>query len=127
MVSNELIVAGLLGVNIALYVPLVLAAVRRRRQKVSASNLVDAFRGLELSLQEAIPDLPAGFTWEEAFARLKSSGVQTGGMEGVLKGYEEYRYGGVPLPNIDFREVVSLANRLGGVTPGRQGGAAIGS
>lgn len=125
MVSNELVVAGLLGLNVALYVPLVVAAVRRRRQRVNASNLVDAFKGLELSLQEAIPDLPAGFTWEEAMARLKSSGVPTEGMDGVLRGYEEYRYGGVPLPDIDFREVVRLANRLGGVTPGRHGGAAI--
>jgi hypothetical protein len=119
MVSNQIILAALLASNILLYVPLVLVALRRRRRKVNASNLADAFSGLELALKEAVPDLPAGFTWEEAVARLRTSGVRTEGMEGALRGYEEYRYGGVPLPDLDFREVVKIANRLGGVSTGR--------
>jgi len=126
MVSNQLVLVALLVLNILLYVPLVFAAVRRRRQKVNASNLADAFTGLELALKEAVPDLPAGFTWEEAVARLRSSGVQTKGMEDALKGYEEYRYGGLPLPDLDFREVVKLANMLGGIAGGRSGGASVG-
>lgn len=126
MVSNEIILVGLLALNAALYVPLVVAALRRRRQKVSANNLADAFAGLEQALKEAVPGLPTGFTWEEAVARLRSSGVQTRGMEDVLKRYEEYRYGGSPLPDLDFHEVVNLANKLGGVTGGSVGGAGIG-
>jgi len=126
MVSNEEVLAGLLALNAALYVPLVIAALRRRRQKVNATNLADAFAGLEQALKEAVPGLPAGFTWEEAIARLRSSGVQTKGMEDILKRYEEYRYGGSPLPDLDFHEVVNLANRLGGVTGGSAGGASIG-
>jgi hypothetical protein len=118
MVSNQIVLGALLALNVALYVPLVFSALRRRRRKVTASNLADAFNGLELALKEAVPDLPAGFTWEEAVARLRRAGVPTQGMEGALKGYEEYRYGGVPLPDLDFREVVKVANQLGGITTG---------
>jgi Domain of unknown function (DUF4129) len=119
MVSNQIILGALLALNIALYSPLVVAALRRRRRKVTASNLADAFNGLELALKEAVPDLPAGFTWEEAVARLRASGVRTEEMEGALRSYEEYRYGGLPLPDLDFREVVKVANMIGGITTGR--------
>ncbi len=125
MVSNQLILGALLALNIALYAPLVLMALRRRRHKVSAANLADAFNGLEMALKEAVPDLPAGFTWEEAIARLQSSGVKTEGMGAALRSYEEYRYGGSPLPDLDFREVVKVANMLGGIT-GKSGGASLG-
>jgi len=115
-----------LALNIALYLPLVFSALRRRKHKVNASNLADAFNGLEMALKEAVPDLPAGFTWEEAIARLRSSGVKTEGMDFALKSYEEYRYGGSPLPDLDFREVVKVANMLGGITTGKSGGASLG-
>jgi hypothetical protein len=126
MVSNQIILGALLVVNIVLYAPLIFAVFRRRARKVSASNLADAFNGLELALKEAVPDLPTGFTWEEAVARLRSSGVQTKGMEEALKSYEEYRYGGLPLPEFDFREVVKVANMLGGTRAVRSGGAGVG-
>jgi hypothetical protein len=126
MVSDQIILGALLAVNVLLYAPLTLAVFRSRRRKVSASNLADAFNGLELALKEAVPDLPAGFTWEEAIARLRSSGVQTRGMEGALRSYEEYRYGGLPLPDLDFREVVKVANMLGGTRGARSGGASVG-
>jgi len=127
MVSDQAILAGLLALNVALYIPLVLAVFRRRRHRVKASNLVDAFGGLELALKQAVPDLPAGFTWQEAVARLRSSGVKTEGMEQALKGYEEFRYGGSPLPNLDFREVVKLANTIGGGSAAKKGGQVLGN
>jgi hypothetical protein len=111
--SPTIILGGLVGLNIALYAPLVFAAVQRRRRRVAATNLVEAFNGLELALKNAVPDLPAGFTWEEAVDRLKASGVWTVEMEDALKGYEAYRYGGAPLPDIDFRAVVEVANLIG--------------
>ncbi len=126
MVSNQLILGALLALNVVLYAPLIFTVFRRRRRKVNASNLADAFNGLELALKAAVPDLPAGFTWEEAVARLRSSGVQTKGMEDALKSYEEYRYGGLPLPDLDFREVVKVANMLGGTRAVRSGGASVG-
>jgi hypothetical protein len=126
MVSNQIILGALLALNAALYAPLVFTVFRRRRRKVNASNLADAFNGLELALKEAVPDLPAGFTWEEAIGRLRASGVQTKGMEAALRSYEEYRYGGLPLPDLDFREVVKVANMLGGTSTARSGGAGVG-
>jgi hypothetical protein len=113
-VSSELMIAALLALNVLLYVPLVLSPLGRRMRRVSATNLAEAFKGLEVALKQAVPDLPAGFTWGEAVARLRSAGVQTGGMENALKGYEDYRYGGTPLPDLDFHEVVKVANMLGG-------------
>jgi hypothetical protein len=126
MVSNQIILGALLVLNVVLYAPLIFTVFRRRRRKVNASNLADAFNGLELALKEAVPDLPAGFTWEEAIGRLRASGVQTKGMEAALRSYEEYRYGGLPLPDLDFREVVKVANMLGGTSTARSGGASIG-
>jgi hypothetical protein len=124
MVSNELVLGALLALNVVLYASLGFAALRQRRRKLEPSNLMEAFNGLELALKEAVPDLPSGFTWEEALTRLKSSGVKTEAMEDALKSYEAYRYGGAPLPDLDYREVVNVANMLGRTAPGRRGGGA---
>lgn len=124
MVSNELVLGALLALNVVLYASLAFSALRLRRREFAASNLSEAFDGLEVALKEAVPDLPSGFTWEEAVARLRSSGVRTEGMEGALKGYEAYRYGGAPLPDLDYRGVVDVANTLGRAAPGKRGGGA---
>jgi hypothetical protein len=124
MVSNELVLGALLALNVVLYASLGFAALGQRRRKVEPSNLMEAFNGLELALKESVPDLPSGFTWEEALARLKSSGVKTEAMEDALKSYEEYRYGGAPLPELDYREVVNVTHMLGRTTPGKRGGGA---
>ncbi len=126
MVSNEVIVGALLAVNIVLYIPLVWPTLNRRRHRVHASNLAEAFKGLDRALKQAVPDLGTGFTWEEAVARLRSSGVQTKGVEVALRSYEEYRYGGNPLPNSDYHDVVKVANMLGGISAGKSGGTNIG-
>ena len=116
-----------MALNVALFFPLVWAVFRRRRRRVSALNLADAFNGLELALKEAVPDLPPGFTWEEAVARLKVSGLQTKGIDEALKSYEAYRYGELPLPDLDFREVVRVANMLGGISSAKgNGGSSVG-
>jgi hypothetical protein len=123
-VTGDLIVA-LLALNIVLYAALAVAVLKRRMRRVSAKNLAEAFKGLEMALKQAVPDLPAGFTWGDAVARLRSAGVQTSGMENALKGYEDYRYGGTPLPDLDFHEVVKVANMLGGANKGRSGGLTL--
>jgi hypothetical protein len=124
MVSNELVLGALLALNVVLYASLGFAALRQRRRNVEPSNLMEAFNGLELALKESVPDLPSGFTWEEALARLKSSGVKTEAMEDALKSYEAYRYGGTPLPDLDYSEVVNVTHELGRTTPGKRGGGA---
>lgn len=102
-----------MALNAVLFAPLVLAALRSRT-RTKASNLADAFSRLDTALRRASPDLPAGFTWEEAVARLRASGVRTEGMEPALKGYQDYRYGGLPLPNLDYAEVLKVADRITG-------------
>jgi hypothetical protein len=124
MVSNDLVVGALLALNVVLYASLAFLALRLRRRKFAPSNLTEAFGDLELALKESVPDLPSGFTWEEAVARLRSSGVRTEGMEGALKGYEAYRYGGAPLPDLDYRGVADVANTLGGMAIEKRGGGA---
>ena len=47
-------------------------------------------------------------------------------MEDALKSYEEYRYGGEPLPDVDSREVVRVANMLGGISVSKSGGSSLG-
>jgi len=127
MVSNELLLGALLALNVVLYASLAFLALRSRRRKFAPSSLSEAFRDLEMALKDAVPDLPSGFTWEEAVARLRSYGVRTEGMEGPLMGYEAYRYGGAPLPDLDYRGVADVANTLGGTTVGkRSGGVGIG-
>jgi hypothetical protein len=124
MVSNELVLGALLALNVALYASLAFLALRLRRRKFAPSSLTEAFSDLEQALKAAVPDLPSGFTWEEAVARLRSSGVPTESMEGALQGYEAYRYGGAPLPDLDYHGVADVANTLGGTTPGKRGGGA---
>jgi hypothetical protein len=120
--SGPLVIVVMLAVNVVLYVALVLTVQSGRARRVSAENLAEAFKGLEVALKQAVPDLPEGFTWGDAVARLRSAGIQTNGMEDALKGYEEYRYGGTPLPNVDFHEVVIVANFLGGMNAGKKSG-----
>jgi hypothetical protein len=120
--SGPLVIVVMLAVNVVLYVALVLTVQSGRARRVSAENLAEAFKGLEVALKQAVPDLPEGFTWGDAVARLRSAGIQTNGMEDALKGYEEYRYGGTPLPNVDFHEVVIVANILGGMNTGKKSG-----
>jgi hypothetical protein len=126
MVSNELVLGALLALNVVLYASLAFAALRLRRRRFSPSNLSEAFGGLEAALKQSVPDLPAGFTWEEAVSRLRSYGVQTEAMEGALKGYEAYRYDGAPLPDLDYHEVVDVTIMLGGTDLGKRGGAGVG-
>ncbi|HUI00909.1 MAG TPA: DUF4129 domain-containing protein [Nitrososphaerales archaeon] len=124
-VSSQLVtLAVLLALDALLYFTLASALLSRRGRRVNAKNLAEAFKALEAALKQAVPDLPDGFTWGEALERLRSAGVETDGMENALKGYERYRYGGRPLPDVDYHEVVMVANLLGGVGA-RKGGISI--
>jgi len=118
MASSDTVLLGLWGANAFLYALLLVNVFRGRRRKVAASNLAEAFRTLEAALKQGVPDLPAGFTWEEAMARLRVKDLDSKSIEAALKGYEAYRYGGLPLPNSDYKEIVRVANMLGGAKSG---------
>lgn len=113
--AAQAVLEELLALNAVIYILLILEAMRRTKRRVRATNLAEAFMGLELALKDADPDLPKGFTWGEAVARLQSLGIRTQGMDAALNAYEDYRYGGSPLPDLDFQEVVKVANGLGGI------------
>lgn len=125
MPSGELIVGALLAVNGVLF-GLLVYGVLGRGKPPEPSNLREAFASLEAAIRRAVPDLPSGFTWEEAVARLRSLGVDTGGMEGALMSYEAYRYGGEKLPEADYRDVVRVAKALGWRGAGKRRGVNIG-
>jgi len=120
MASEDLVLLGLWGANAVLYVLLLVNVFHGRRQRAAATNLAEAFRDLEAALKAAVPDLPAGFTWEEAVSRLKDRQVDSKAIEDALRKYEAYRYGGLPMPDSDYREVVRVANLLGGGNPARR-------
>ena len=114
MVSGELVLGGLLGANVLLYALLAFALFAPRKRRAEPKDLTEAFGYLEVTLKETEPDLPSGFTWEEAIHHMRSSGVQTEAVEGALQGYEAYRFGGGPLPDTDYRNLVVFSKRLGG-------------
>jgi hypothetical protein len=118
MASSGAVLLGLWGANAGLYALLLVNVFRGRRQKAVAANLAEAFRTLEAALKHGVPDLPAGFTWEEAMARLNVKEVDSKAIGEALKSYEAYRYGGLPLPDSDYKEIVRVANLLGGSNPG---------
>jgi hypothetical protein len=121
MVSSLLIVAGLLVTNAVVYSLLSFRVFRRMRRQVHASNLADAFHALETALKASLPDLPPGFTWEEALDRVKVRNYNRRDIEAALENYEAYRFGGVPFDGeSDFSEVERVANILGGSKSGRR-------
>ncbi len=113
--NDQFVLAGLLVLNGALYSLLLFALVRgRRTRQVKADNIADAFQALEGALKSAGVGLPPGFTWEEAVAYLRSRGMQVDRFRDTLASYEAYRYGGRPLPETDYGEVLRLTSLLSG-------------
>jgi hypothetical protein len=86
----------------------------RRLKPLWVLDLGGAFGVLERSIQTYVPELPVGYTWGEAFERLKEAGVDTDWsvLKGRLKDYEEYRYGGREQPKNGKEDVLSLALKL---------------
>ncbi len=120
MTSGPLILVGLLVTNAIIYSLISLKVLRRRRPKVRVSNLAEAFRALENALKKAVPDLPPGLTWEEALDRVGVEDYNRHDVESALEKYEAYRFGGVPVGESDYSEVVRVANLLGGSRPDRR-------
>ena len=109
MANDQLLLSGLLAVNIGLYLLLVFNMIRRRRGSIVVSNLAEAFQFLEASIKQN-SSMPSGFTWGEALKDLKRrKDIDLSGMEAALKSYEAYRYGGQPLTESDWKEVVKAA------------------
>ncbi|MDG6910171.1 MAG: hypothetical protein JRN08_07355 [Nitrososphaerota archaeon] len=85
-------------------------------------DLGSAFAVLERSVQTYLPNLAPGFTWGEAFERLKEVGVQVDWktMDRRLIEYEASRYGGQGMPKEGTQDILSLALRLRRSTNGKR-------
>lgn len=86
----------------------------RRLKPASAPDAKVAFTLLEKAIQRYVPDMPPGYTWGEAFERLKAKGVDANwdAMKKMLNEYEAYRYGGGSKPVEGKDEVLTLATKL---------------
>lgn len=86
----------------------------RRTRPASSLDVKAAFGVLDRSISRYVPDLEKGYTWEEAFERLKESGIKADwdAMSQRLTDYEAFRYGGKDEPKAGQGEVVSLAAKL---------------
>lgn len=105
-----------IAANIVIYALFVFRVARTRLQsRATVSNVAEAFRILEGAMRKSFPDLPEGFTWKEAFSRVRRMNldVNWGTVDAALENYEAYRYGGSRLSEIDPEEVLRLANFLG--------------
>ncbi|MBI2649093.1 MAG: hypothetical protein HYU03_00760 [Thaumarchaeota archaeon] len=112
---DQTLLYGLLFANAALYALLILGIFKKRGSGLEASSVAEAFLLLEAALKKKFPDMPAGFTWREAMGRIRDMNPRLDwkSLEGVLKGYEAYRYGGFELSYTDPGEVLRLASVLG--------------
>jgi hypothetical protein len=113
--SNLVLLYLLLGLNIAVYVVLAIGIIRNRRNRLPKNPTVeDAFKYLEISLNRAFPNLPAGFTWNEVINKLKALNLELDWfeIESTFKKYEDYRYGGIQYKNANVDAILRLASSL---------------
>lgn len=94
----------------------------RRLRPAAVPDVAGAFGVLERLIQKYVTGLPAGYTWSEAFDRIKQTGVEAdwGRMREKLLQYEAYRYGGRDVPVEGKDEVLSLALTLRRTNIGRR-------
>ena len=90
-------------------------ALLRRIRPADSMDLKEAFEMLDRTIAKFLPDLSQGYTWEEAFERMREAGVRTDWekVRGRLAAYEAYRYGGREEPKAGQEDVISLAVKLG--------------
>lgn len=93
----------------------------RRIRPLGSLDVKSAFGVLDRSISKYVPGVGQGFTWTEAFERLKESGVEADWekMGARLAEYEAYRYGGREEPKQGQGDVVSLAAKLRRTIVGR--------
>jgi hypothetical protein len=86
----------------------------RYRGREGAKDISEAFAALGAALKEAIPDIPPGFTWNEAVLRSKALDLRVDWdrVGRAVRAYEARRYGGEETPGTDYSEVLVLAREL---------------
>jgi hypothetical protein len=105
---------GLIAANVLLYALFVLKLSRNRKEGAGSQlSSSEVFRRLEEVVSSKGLGLPAGFTWKEAFARLRRlfPWAEWQKLQVELTAYEGYRYGGKENPAQSV-EVYALLRRL---------------
>jgi hypothetical protein len=89
-------------------------AASRRLRAPEVPDLGSAFGILERAIRTYVPALPPGYTWGEAFERLKETGIEADwdAMNRRLRDYEACRYGGRESTTEGKDDVILLALRL---------------
>jgi hypothetical protein len=109
------VLLSLAAADSALYVLFAIGYIRDKKKRLSNLESPErAFKILETVLKKKFPELPAGFTWTEAIAKVKTLGVPMSDdeMDMLLENYEAYRYGGTYTPELDTRKVLKLAKSV---------------
>jgi peptide/nickel transport system permease protein len=88
-------------------------------KEVYGGGITEAFGLLELAIAESFPDLPKGYTWSEALARLKATTIDTDWVviETTVKKYEAFKYGGCNPQEVDTRLITELAISIARMKP----------
>jgi hypothetical protein len=89
-------------------------ALMRKIKPAASLDIKEVYQVLDRSIEKYVPSLVQGYTWEEAFGRLRESGIKAdwGELDKMLEEYEAYRYGGKEAPKTGQTEVVALALKL---------------
>ena len=107
---------GLVSVDAALYALLALQLLRSGQGRGQGKTIgaAEAFALLGAEIRRSVPDMPPGFTWEEAIwkARKLDVDVDWPSVDRAVQSYEGYRYGGKEEPATGYEEIRRLAKEL---------------
>ena len=113
----DIILYSLVAVDIILYIVLFEGYLRNKRalRIPSISSPEEAFAYFERSYKRSFPNDQDGFTWGDALARARAlslRGIDWEKVEGTVRQYEAYRYGGVETQKIDTYPILKVAMLL---------------
>ncbi|MDG7007000.1 MAG: hypothetical protein JRN06_02005 [Nitrososphaerota archaeon] len=107
---------GLVSIDVALYALLALQLLRSGQGRGLGETIgaEEAFALLGAEIRRSVPNVPPGFTWEEAIgeARKLEIDVDWPSVDKAVQRYECYRYGGEEEPVTGYEEIHRLAREL---------------
>jgi hypothetical protein len=117
--NTDLILIGLVALDVVLYVMLIEGYLRQRRMSKipKVKTVAEAFAFFEKSYRESFPQETDGFTWGEAVAKTRRviplKDLEWDKVQRSLKAFEAYRYGRVGREEqIDAYPILKLAVSL---------------
>jgi hypothetical protein len=114
-VESQALIVAIASLDLALLALAVIGFLRGGLGFFSSPlTLEAAFADLDVSIQEAFPSIPPGYTMREALRFVKESGlkVKWNDVEACLTAYEGRRYGGLTTGSPPFSEIGRLSSKL---------------